>query len=589
MNWILTKIFKKTFFLALFLLVTVQAVEAQNFSKDYQYAKSFFNDGKYNLAMESFRPLMFQNKENIYVEYAYFYYALSALKLNFFNLAKNSLVQIKKNAPNWSQINEVNYWLAKIFFIEGNYFQAMALLSKIKIEDYIDFEDVVNLKRQYLSSIDDVEILRMLREDYPNDDEIKRAAKQFIFDNKPGSEIAVRLLNDSSQNQASDDIENGVNHLPALMKDRYKVSVLFPFLTATLQPTPTKKTNQQILDLYDGMRMANDTLRKIGIFVDLFAYDTQKNKNDDAADESIKKLFQLEELRNTDCIVGPLFPKEIEVAKTFSKQLNIKMISPVSGNSNFTKDNSNAFLFLPSFETIGVRAAEQIATKSENKNCMVFYGEQYKDSVEAFSFMNRAFELGVKIVFAEKFTVQSTSKIISLLTTPTKWDESNKPVDYKFKRDSIGSIFVASNNPLIYTKVISSVESRGDSIIIVGDESWLDDMSVDFRKYERLNILFASPNFTDFSSKNYVAFRDSYIKTHGSFPEDYLNYSKVGFDFMMWLGNVLKKYGVNFEDGLMKDGKMECWFTQGYSLSKNRDNSIVPFINFKNGMLMPVK
>ena len=34
--------------------------------------------------------------------------------------------------------------------------------------------------------------------------------------------------------------------------------------------------------------------------------------------------------------------------------------------------------------------------------------------------------------------------------------------------DSVGSIFIASDDPLHHTKVISSVETRGDSLVIVG-------------------------------------------------------------------------------------------------------------------------
>jgi hypothetical protein len=91
--------------------------------------------------------------------------------------------------------------------------------------------------------------------------------------------------------------------------------------------------------------------------------------------------------------------------------------------------------------------------------------------------------------------------------------------------------------------VISSVETRGDSVVLVGSEVWLDNPSVELTKYERLHIMLAAPNYTPLTLPSFVEFRKRYIKTHGSFPPEYMNYSKLGYDFMYFLGQAMKKYG----------------------------------------------
>ncbi len=153
------------------------AGNAQDFKRQYKNAKDFFKEGRYNLAMESFKVLMVYDKNNPYAEYASFYYAQSALKQNFSAVARDMLIQIKRLYPGWDQINEVNYWLAKIYFDKGEYFQGMRILAEIKQEDYLEQQEIGKFKRHYLFRITDPEVLRMMWEEYPNDLEVgKRLA-----------------------------------------------------------------------------------------------------------------------------------------------------------------------------------------------------------------------------------------------------------------------------------------------------------------------------------------------------------------------------------------------------------------------------
>ncbi len=530
--------------------------------------------------MEAFKPLLAYDKNNPYPEYASFYYAQAALKQNYAAVAKDMLLQIKKLYPDWDQINEVNYWLAKIYFDQGEYFQAMHVLGTMKIEDFIESEEIARLKRHYLINITDPEIGRMMWEEYPKDADVGKSLAHAI--SRQPFQNQDRVLLDSVIQffgLSRDQFAPASSILP-VHKDRYTISVLFPFLSATLEPSPNKKQNQSILDLYEGMRIANDSLRKMGAQIQLLAYDTEGSQ------EVVKKLLDLEEIKNTDLIVGPLFQQETKPVQQFSEKSQTNMINPVSNNAEYVGKNPFAFLYQPSLETLGSKSAELVAARTRNKNCMVMYGDQPRDSIMAANFAVKAKELGLNIVWEEQFRKETAARIISILATPTEFDEFKNPIQFKMKLDSIGSIFVASNNPLVYTKVISSVETRGDSVVVVGSESWLDNTSVDLTKYERLHVMFAAPNYTFIRQPAFADFRKKFIKTHGSFPPEYMNYYKMGFDFMMFTGQALKKYGVYFQEGLSKDGLIPGWFSKGYRLSPNRDNMDVPFVYFRSGELI---
>ncbi len=147
------------FLLLIFLLALGGNAISQDFKKQFNKAKDQFEKGNYSAAMDGFNALIVYDKNNPYPEYASFYYALSAQRLGFTTLAKNQFSAIRKTYPTWVQLNEVNLWLASLFFQQSDFFQAMLLLAEIKDSSLSHKCD--SLKRFYLSKIEDVETMKM--------------------------------------------------------------------------------------------------------------------------------------------------------------------------------------------------------------------------------------------------------------------------------------------------------------------------------------------------------------------------------------------------------------------------------------------
>lgn len=567
-------IVNKKLFLFLLLSVVCVSLYAQDYKRQYRTAREFFDEGSYGLAMEAFKPVIVYDKENPYVEYASFFYALSAYHQNFISVAKDMLLQIKELYPTWNQNDEVNYWLAKIYFDQKQYFQAMQVLAQ---SPYLaSQENVLLMKSYYLKEIEDVETLRMMWEEHPNDKAVGKALA-IAISKQPFLEQDAKLIDSLVLKFGLDKDEFTSPLKPvSVFKDRYTVALMFPFLSKTLEPTTSTKVNQNILDLYLGIRMAVDTLQKLGIQIDLRSYDTERSQSATSA------LLQMEELKAADLIVGPLFQNQVKLVQDFSINNKINMISPVSNNSEFIGENPFGLLLQPNSEAIGVRSAEWIARNIPNKNCMIFYGETPKDTVMAKNFLRKAEELGLVIVYEEMVSKEKSGDIFKTLATPVEYDEFKNPIEFELKTDSIGSVFVASDDPLIYTKVISAVDTRGDSIIIVGNETWLNNAAANFQTYERLHLTMAAPTFTQPSNPNYVNFRKRYLKIHGTVPSEL---SKIGFEFMWYVAHALKKHGVYFQDGLQEDGFTPGLLFRGYDFSEGRTNKFVPFIQFQGGQL----
>lgn len=565
--------------LSLFLALVVFTASAQDYKRQYRTAKDLFAEGKYSEAMVAFKTLTVYDKDNPYTEYASYYYAMSAYRLGYLSVAKEMLLQIKKLYPKWNQLDEVNYVLCKIYFDLKEYFQARLLMDQIKEPTFVS--DLQNLKKFYIAQIEDTETLRMMLEEHPADVEVAKILVRRLGQQPYHLQDTTLINSLVFQYGLSKKELISVEAVRPIRKDTIRVALIMPFLAATLDPSPVKKRNQIILEMYQGMKLAADSLSHSGIQISLLAYDNERSL------DATRKILREPELKHVDLVVGPFFQEEARPVMEFSVSNRINLVvNPLSNSSELVKNNSNSFLFQPSYETIGKSSAEIAANYSKKKNCFVYYGDTQKDSVMAANFISRAKELDIKVLYAQRVSSENSGIILSRLATATEYDEFKNPLQFSLVKDSIGSIFVASSNELIYSKVINSVETRRDSILVIGQESWLDDSSVDYAKFERIKIALAAPNFKSLENTAFHDFRKRYINRHGMLPTDY---AAVGYEFIMVTGQMMNRYGINFLQTMPDGNFVPGTLSNGLSLSLQRDNALVPFITLKKGQMVKVQ
>lgn len=561
-------------FIFLFCLISVSVVAQVDYNKQYFNAKQLFREGKYNLAMESFKALIPYDKSNPFSEYASFYYALSAYNKGFTAVAKDQFNQLKTLYPKWEHIEEVNFWLGKIYLDNRDYFQGWKVLNGISDKKYQ--KDIEALRAKAIAGVTDVETLKMMHEEFPKDEVVGRALVAALAKNlaNPEDKNLFESLIGSLNLKRTDYVPEAPK---TFFKDIYSVSVLMPFMINTLEPSATKKRNQIVLDFYEGMKLAADTLNKQGIAISLRAYDTDRDP------EKIKTALATAELKNTDLLVGPFFQEENKVIQDFSQTNRINVFNPFSNNSDIIGTNPYAFLFQPSFETLGRKSGEFLINRAANrkKTCMVFYGTSRRDSILAANFMQVAREKGVRVMGSHRIARENVKAILNILATPTEYDEFKYPSQFTLRKDSLGSIFVASDDALLYSKVVSGVETRNDGIMLLGSSQWLDETVVDLEKYESLSIALMAPGYINPDSRQYPQFARKFIKTHGRTPSEY---AKTGYEFMLFVGNQLKKNGVFFQEGMNGQTYIPGYLSEGFNFQFSRNNQLVPFITLENGV-----
>ena len=566
---------KKIFFVLCFAFAGQLTFAQVDYNKQFFNGKQLFREGKYNLAMEFFKPLIPYDRNNAFSEYAAFYYAVSAYHQGYGAVAKDQLNHIKTTYPKWDKLDEVNLWLGKIHMDNHDYFQGMKVLTAIhdkKLE-----KDIIAVKQKALSEIKDIETLKMMREEYPRDEVVARALARELSGNMSdaSNKTLLETLIQTFHLKRSDYV---IEAPRSFTKDKYSVSVIMPFMASTLEPTPGRKRNQIVLDFYEGMKLAADTLNKNGMGFSLRAYDTERDN------AKIRNLLGTEELKNTDLIIGPFFPEESKPILDFSLANRINVFNPFVNNNDITANNPFSYLFQPANETLGRKSGEFLAAYATKKNCLVIAGTSRRDSIVANAFSQAASEKGLKIVGTKIFPKENVRDILAMLATGTEFDEFKNPKEFTLKKDSLGSIFVASDDPLLYAKVISGVETRVDKIVVLGSEAWLEHTVVDFEKYQTLPIVLAAPNFISTKDPELLAFTKKYIRTHGKVPS---THAKMGYELMMFAGSQMRQHGVYFQEALNRVNYVPGVLYQGFNYQFSRNNQFVPFIRYEgDGMKM---
>ena len=194
---------KKNAVAVLLMLLVISASAQIDYSREYQNGKDLFRQGKYNLAMETFKPLIPYDQQNQYSPYASFYYALAAYKQGYAAVAKDMLLQIRSVHPKWDKMQEVDLWLAKIYMDDEDYFQGLKTLNAIQDKNLDETKKAI--KAEYIAAIDDIETLKMMLEEFPKDEIVAKYLARSLAKNisdEADKEVLESLIRFCSESRA---------------------------------------------------------------------------------------------------------------------------------------------------------------------------------------------------------------------------------------------------------------------------------------------------------------------------------------------------------------------------------------------------
>lgn len=576
---------------------------SQSKQGEYLEAKRQFSLGNYSVAMQAFQSL---TDDAVFGEYASFYYALSALKTGKPKVAEDMWKQIQIKSPDWDKQQEVDFWLAYVAFDQGNTWQAFKKTERLP-EKWKNHLIDSFLGKMSLESLDSAYALN------PNNRYVGEYYAEAIKA-QPYDERDQFMLRELSEKFDIAMIEE--ESLPLVKKDEYAVAVVLPFMFESLATPQTVIRNSIIFDLYQGMELAQEELKKEGIKLNLFPFDTQKKGS------VTYDLIKAGKLDNADVIIGPLYSGPSEFINQFSKENKITMVNPVSSNEAIVGDNPYSYLFKSAYSTQGREAAKYAAKKfSDNKKLFIFYetdrdsivANAYKERIEMDSFFVVQFARlsnedaqQIQKDFTEQYevrldTMYSQTEIDSIALLPGRIvrtrslrnertgriirDEKGNDiiesyeVKFTIQPDSIGHIFAATSSNVLANNFISMVEVRSDTIGIIGYEDWLDFSLVSYSQLERLQVDFLSPSYYNEEAEDFEDLKNVFINRIGMEPSEYHLY---GYELLKHLGKLIQIHGKYFQRGLIDGEYYPGYIMEGIQYGPYKDNQVVPITTLRD-------
>ncbi len=564
---------KQLFFVFLFVLfITNSAIsQADDNKTKFQLGKDLLKQGRYSASMETFKIILSRDP-NEYTNYSRYFYGLAAFKAGQYMDAGKMLRMLLAYAPTWDKKDDVYYLLANIAFEQHNSNAALKLL----LDKNGVSEDADNMKANYLIK-EPIDSLKALQKIYPNDAVIaKILVKKLNYFGVPEKD---KMLQEYLMQEFNIAREKPTEKKPEI-KSSYNVAVLFPFM---LNQQGAEKNNQFVLDLYDGMRIAADSLkRKTGITIKLYAYDTEKDT------VKVLNILKLPELVSMDMIVGPIYPAHYNMVNQFGLANQISVINPLSTNAKLLENNDFVYLFQPLIQTQCERVAEyatatfeKVGTVPKDKpnlkpsqkmNVVIFYDTDVKDSLLAWQYSESIKEKGFNVLYLEKVDKTKGARIQEIFKDSVKLT-------------TVHHVFGASTDVAVAANIVSSLEISQQSIPVITVSDWLSFKLLTFEQLERRRVHFIQPDFIDYENPIVKNLKKRYTETRNIFPTAY---AYQGFDLISFFGGIMGKYGTYFKPQLTELGFVRGKTLAGFDYTESNSNLFVPITKFEDGILKVV-
>ncbi len=357
-------------------------------------------------------------------------------------------------------------------------------------------------------------------------------------------------------------------------KDSYEIALLLPFSidNAELDKLISEDniTGYQplaSLEFYEGALMAIDTLKKLGVNLNIVVYDTKKDSLSTAI------LMQHDEFAKMDLIIGPVFNDGLRAAAKIAKEKEVYTVSPLSPQGNITEENKFFLMANAPIATQLQKTIDYITTEHKNANIILVFRESVP------------YEQKIAEEFRTEFITANKNKFSSL-----KEASSISGVQENLS-DAENFIFLASNDEYFANGFIRDLSkmSRNNDITLLGLQSLLSLESISLDYFETLHFQYPTCYWVDQNAPRVKEFNTTFTYKYGIRPSEF---AYRGYDLLMYFGTLMSNYGPAIDQEIGKPNMAARYmlyplkFTPSYiGLNKQiqyLENSNITILKYEN-------
>lgn len=335
-----------------------------------------------------------------------------------------------------------------------------------------------------------------------------------------------------------------------------KAAIILPFLPENGQ----RAESQRMVEFYEGVLIAADSLKRLGTSLDLYVYDSGRTE------ASVKAILAKPELKEVNIIFGPLYQAQIKPLASFSEANNIRLVIPFSGNTDVVFNNPSVYQINTPQSYLYSEVYQNFAKMFANPQ-VIFVEPAEKDASKDEFIKGFKQDLDIRAIKYKQLSVTDT---VGFMETRLDTNKAN--------------IFVpTSGNDVTLIELmpkLSQVRERNPeiSISMFGYPEWQTYTKDHIDSFFKVDTYFYSSFYTNNLLPAAKSFTRSYHKWYSKDMIDtYPKYGMLGFDIGYFFLKNLSDYGNNFEAKL-KDIRLDPIQT-GFNF--DRVNTWGGFINKK--------
>ncbi|MEH3112718.1 ABC transporter substrate-binding protein [Pedobacter terrae] len=350
------------------------------------------------------------------------------------------------------------------------------------------------------------------------------------------------------------------------------VSLLVPFKLDQLNlKTATKAEIEKYampIDFYQGFKLGLDSAALQGLNFKLNVFDTE----DDNAHISL--LYKNERFKQSNIIIGPVFPEGLKFISSYSKENNAVIVSPLAASEPAEFNNPNLVSVVNNIGLHGKKIAIYMAKNYNPANTIVVFINPKKTEDEAFAAPIRNY-----LRTNSKFVVKEYASAYAFETKMIKGKQ------YAVVLTSSDRAFVLPTIEKLYK--LKHLKTGGYNISLFGHPNWVKQ-NYPADKLQDLNTIISSSYKIDYKNSNVITFIKKYRYKYGFEPGEF---AFKGFDVGYYFGRLLASYGENYRDYIVKDKYKGLHNSFSFILDEKSGyiNTSLMLLKYKNFALSPVE
>jgi hypothetical protein len=289
--------------------------------------------------------------------------------------------------------------------------------------------------------------------------------------------------------------------------------------------------------MYEGILLAADTLKSIGLDINIHAYDIKSDTIE------ITRLIRSGALSEMDLIIGPVYPRNLAILADYARDLEIPVVSPVPLFSNSPLDgNPQLFMAGSSLEVVQRAIARRIAGYSHH-NIVLIHSSYPEEQIDIGWFKNLILEELHKIHPFDSLRIKS----IPFYSRSEYGADSLPRLSRALSAETGNIVIIASESAPVMSESVMEVRnlSRKFDIQVFGYPEMRELSNIDPKFLFDLGVMIYSPYWIDYSSDDIKRFNSVFRKKFYTEPAQE-SYAWQGYDIAYYFLSGIALHGRNF-------------------------------------------